>query len=675
MTRNTPIRNIGVCAHVDAGKSTTTERILYYTGRIHAMGEVHDGQATMDSMPQEQQRGITIASAATSCTWREHVINIIDTPGHIDFAIEVRRSLRVLDGMVGLFDSVAGVEPQSEAVWRMADEYAVPRVAFVNKLDRVGADFARAIETMRTRLGANAHAVQLPVFEEGSFVGLIDLVAMQQIRYVSDDGRAFETTDVPATMQEEAVEARARLVEAVAEVDDALLAAFLDDEEITDDDLRAGIRRSVVAHTLTPVLAGSALRNRGVQPLLDAIVDYLPAPTERGPLVDVDGEAHALTDTAPLAALAFKVVRDRQAGTLVYVRVYAGRLLAGQTVLDASTGRTERVSRLLRMHADKREPVEMLVAGDIGAIVGTKQLTTGHTLCDPARPVVLEAISVEEPVVDVAIEPRTRLDAEKLAAALSWMTTEDPSLRVRTDEHTGQTVLSGMGELHLEVVQSRLLSEHGVHVVLGRPQVAYEETIRGAARGVVGRVKAQTGGSGQFAHVVVDVEVAASGENEFESCIKGGAIPVEYVRAVGQGIADALSSGPLGHPVRGVRVSVLDGETHAVDSSEFAFRAAGRLAMRAALERLGTVLLEPVMLVDVRVPEEYMGAVIGDLSKRRGLIGSQGVLDDGQAQVEATVPLAEMFGYAGALRTMSQGRGRFSMRFGSYEPAPAPDTA
>jgi len=668
------IRNIGIMAHVDAGKTTTTERILFYTGRNHRLGEVHDGNATMDWMKQEQERGITITSAATSCDWDGHTINLIDTPGHVDFQVEVQRSLRVLDGAVGLFDSVAGVEPQSEAVWRMADQFGVPRLAYVNKMDRVGADYQAAIATMRDRLNANALAIQLPIGSEGELAGIIDLVAMRAILYRSDDGRDFDITDIPQQHQPAAQAAREELLDALSHHDDQLLEALIDDQPVDAALIAGALRRATLAMAVCPVLCGSSLRNKGVQPLLDAIVAYLPSPMDRGAVVSADGEQTLTPDPeGPLVALAFKVQRDPQAGKLTYVRVYSGTLRAGQPALNARTGSKERVGQLWLMHAQTRQAIPQAGPGSICAIVGAKRIVTADTLCDPAHPITLETISFPDPVVHVAIEPATRHDQDRLGDALRWMLEEDPSLQLSSDEQTGQTVISGMGELHLEVLVSRLGEEHGVSVRVGRPQVAYQETARRAAATAVGRVKSQTGGSGQFAHIVIDLEPHPGGGVVFANAVRGGAVPADLARAAEKGIRDALAAGLRGWPVTDVKVTLTDGETHPVDSNEMAFRAAGRLAAQAAMQRADMTLLEPVMAVTVSCRGDQVGAVIGELSRRRGQVTSQQINPDGQATVAGLVPLATMFGFAGDLRGVTQGHGQFSMTLDGYEQAPELD--
>jgi elongation factor G len=661
------LRNIGVIAHVDAGKTTTTERILYYTGESHRMGEVHDGTTRMDFDPQERQRGITINSAATTVHWKGVQINLIDTPGHIDFNIEVNRSLRVLDGAVVVFDGVAGVEPQTETNWRLADKYRVPRIAFINKLDRVGADFGRVVEMMEERLGATVVPLQLPIGAEGEFRGVVDLLRLRALVWERDDARApYRETDVPVELQELAHRQRARLVEAVVEQDEQALQAYLDGAPVDEALLRACIRRGTLSGALVPALAGSAFKNRGVEPLLDAVVDYLPSPQE---VRRADGEAAADPD-GPFAALAFKLVADDH-GAMVFVRVYRGRLRRGDTVLNTSTGRMERVGRLYEVHADEHLEVEQLQAGDIAAIVGLKDTLTGHTLSDPAHPMHLEEISVPEPVIDVAIEPRTRADVPGLAKALQTLLREDPSLRMRHDAESGQTILSGMGELQLEVSIEKLRARHGVEVQVGRPQVAYRETITRPVE--VHHVhKKQTGGPGQFAEVKLRFEPLARGEGvRFGSQVVGGAIPREFIPAVEQGIRRAAQSGVLGGFASvDFQATLLDGSFHERDSSSMAFEHAAAAAAREAFAKAGPQLLEPVMAVEVVTPLEYLGDCLGDLHRRRGAVRGQQPRGNA-AVVEAWVPLKEMFGYIGSLRALSSGRAQYTMQFDHYDAAPA----
>jgi elongation factor G len=674
-------RNIGIMAHIDAGKTTTTERILFYTGRTHKMGEVHEGAAVMDWMAQEQERGITITSAATTAFWRDHRINIIDTPGHVDFTVEVERSLRVLDGAIALFDSVAGVEPQSETVWRQADTYRVPRVAFINKMDRIGANFEGSIETMIDRLGAHPVPVQLPIGNEADFSGVVDLVNMKAIVYKDDLGQEWEVTDIPEELQDAANQARTELIEAVAEYDDALLEDYLEEKPIEPARLIQDIRKATLDISMTPVLCGSAFKNKGVQPLLDAVIDYLPSPLDVPPVEGLegsqiqDGEGRPTvrrpSDDEPFAALAFKVMADPYVGKLTYFRVYSGRLQAGGRVLNSVTGRTERVGRILMMHANHREEVDEVYAGDIAAGVGIKQTSTGDTLCAPDAPVVLEAIQFPAPVVHLSIEPKTKADQEKLSVALQRLGEEDPTFQVHTEEETGQTVISGMGELHLEVIVDRLKREFNVEAGVGRPQVAYRETVRGEARNVEGRFIRQTGGAGQYGVVNIDLEPAPGEGFDFVNQIKGGAVPSEFIPAVEKGIEEALESGvKAGYPMVDVRTTLVDGKYHDTDSSEVAFKVAGSLALKEAAKRAHPVLLEPIMAVEVVTPEEFIGTVIGDLSSRRGRVEGQEPRGNAVA-VRASVPLAEMFGYATDLRSSTQGRATYTMQFDRYDEVPS----
>jgi elongation factor G len=683
MPRTTPLdklRNIGIMAHIDAGKTTTTERILYYTGRTHKMGEVHEGAAVMDWMEQEQERGITITSAATACEWQGHRVNIIDTPGHVDFTVEVERSLRVLDGAIALFDSVAGVEPQSETVWRQADKYRVPRIAYINKMDRTGADFGAAVRTMKERLGAHPLPIQLPIGAEGDFKGVIDLVTNRALVWNDELGTEWEEQDIPADMADEAHEQRTHLIEACADYDDELMEAYLAEEEISPERIKAALRQATLDIKVTPVLCGSSFKNKGVQPLLDAVIDYLPSPLDVPPVTGVEpvkgdadgrvGERRADDDT-PFAALAFKIMADPYVGKLTYFRVYSGTMKAGSKVLNPTTGRQERVGRILEMHANHREEREEIFAGDIVAGVGLKQTSTGDTLCDPAAPVKLESIEFPEPVIAVSIEPKTKADQEKLGTALARLGEEDPTFQVRSDEETGQTLISGMGELHLEVITDRLLREFKVDATVGRPQVAYRETVREAVQKIHGRFVRQTGGRGQYGHAVIDLEPAPGEGFDFVNKIKGGNIPSEFIPAVEQGIEEALESGvKAGYPMVDVRVTLTDGSYHDVDSSEMAFKVAGSMAFREAARRAKPVLLEPIMAVEVVTPEEFMGDVIGDLNRRRGRI--EGMEPRGNAQViRAHVPLAEMFGYATDLRSATQGRATYTMQFDSYSEVPS----
>ena len=665
-------------AHIDAGKTTTTERILFYTGRLHRMGEVHEGAATMDWMEQEQERGITITSAATTAYWRrngsEYRINIIDTPGHVDFTAEVERSLRVLDGAIAVFCAVGGVEPQSETVWRQADRYGVPRIAFVNKMDRTGADFENVIRMMRERLGANAFAVQYPLGEADLFTGVIDIVAMKAFVWDDELGATIVEVDIPDSLREKVEGLRHDLVEAAVEHDDALLERYLLGEELGEDDVRQAIRAATNSGTLFPVFCGSAFKNKGIQRLLDGVIDYLPSPLDvpaiegRPPYGDGERQTREASDDAPFSALAFKIMTDSYVGRLTYLRVYSGSLPKGSRVLNATQGRKERAGRLLQMHANKREEREEVFAGDIVAVIGLKNVRTGDTICVPDDPIILEAMSFPEPVIAVAIEPKTKADQDKLGTGLAKLAEEDPTFRVHTDPETGQTIISGMGELHLEIIVDRLRREFSVSANIGRPQVAFRETIRKSASRVVGRFVRQTGGRGQFGHVVIDLEPGEQGSGfVFEDRIRGGVVPREYIPAVEQGLRDALSSGVVeGYPVVDVRAALTDGSYHDVDSSEMAFRIAGTIAMKEALKRAGPVLLEPVMDVEIVTPSEYMGDLIGDLSARRGRVG--GMTDRGDAQViGASVPLGEMFGYSTRLRSLSQGRAVYTMQFSHYE--------
>jgi elongation factor G len=670
-------RNIGIMAHIDAGKTTTTERILYYTGRLHRMGEVHEGAATMDWMAQEQERGITITSAATTCSWRDHRINIIDTPGHVDFTIEVERSLRVLDGAVAVFDSVAGVEPQSETVWRQADRYGVPRIAYVNKMDRLGADFGKAVQTMIDRLGANAIPIQLPIGAEGDFAGLVDLVRMESIIYTDDLGTTSDVGAIPEAMMAEAEAAREVLVAALADHDDVIAEAYLNGEEIANETLHTSIRAAVLANNITPVLCGSSFKNKGVQPLLDAIVDLMPSPLDVPPAEGTDPKDDSAIvrhsdATEPFAALAFKVMSDPFVGRLTYLRVYSGSLDTGSGVINATKDRKERIGRLLLMHANHREDVTSISAGDIVAAVGLKSTTTGDTLCDPAHQIVLEKMDFPEPVIGLAIEPKTKQDQEKLSVALGRLSDEDPTFRVHTDDETGQTVVSGMGELHLEIIVDRLRREFSVDANVGAPQVAYRETIRKAVQKVEGKFVRQTGGRGQFGHVVLNVEPNEPGAGYlFESKIVGGAIPKEYIPAVDQGIREAMLGGVIaGYPLVDIKVQLVEGSYHDVDSSEMAFKIAGSMGFKEAVRRANPGLLEPVMAVEVVAPKEYVGPVVGDLNRRRGRIGGTEQRPGGTEVVNAVVPLSEMFGYATSVRSATQGRATFTMQFDKYAEVP-----
>jgi elongation factor G len=665
-------------AHIDAGKTTTTERILFYTGRTHKMGEVHEGAATMDWMAQEQERGITITSAATTAFWRDHRINIIDTPGHVDFTMEVERSLRVLDGAVAVFDSVAGVQPQSETVWRQADRYRVPRIAFINKMDRTGADFDAAVQSMRDRLGANPVPIQLPIGEEDAFSGVVDIVEMRAISYANTLGTEFTIEEIPARLAARAEEMHHALIDSIAEFDDELTETYLEDEStVTPDMIRRALRAGTLAGLITPVLGGSAFKNKGVQPLLDAIVDYLPSPVDVPPVQGVDPKSaedatRPPAVEAPFSALAFKVMTDPYVGKLTYFRVYSGQVKAGDRVLNATTGKTERIGRILQMHANHREERDEIAAGEIAAAVGLKFTTTGDTLAVESAPIVLESMTFPDPVISVAIEPKTKGDQDKLATALQRLTEEDPTFRVSTDEETGQTIIAGMGELHLEIIVDRLLREFRVEGNVGRPQVSYRETIGRAVEKIQGRFVRQTGGSGQWGDVVINLAPQEPGAGyEFVDKIVGGKIPREYIAPTDQGIQEAMSAGILaGFPVVDVRVELVDGSYHDVDSSERAFKIAGSMAFKEAMKRAKPKLLEPVMAVEVVTPEEYVGDVIGNLNGRRGRIEQLEPVGGSQS-IRASVPLAEMFGYATDLRSMSQGRATFTMQFDRYEEVPA----
>ena len=669
------VRNIGIAAHIDAGKTTTTERILYYTGRTHRMGEVHEGTTIMDYMELEQERGITITSAATTCFWRDSEINIIDTPGHVDFTAEVERSLRVLDGAIALFDAVAGVQPQSETVWRQADKYQVPRISFINKMDRVGADFDRAVETIRERLKANAVPIQIPVGNEDSLRGVVDLVEMKAIFWRAETlGAKYDVGEIPEEMNELVGERRAQLIERVSEQDDELFRRFVEGETITEADLKAGIRRATIAMKISPVLCGSAFRYQGVQRLLDAVVDYLPSPLDVPPVQGTDLQGvQTLTRKAdsrePFSALVFKIMTDPYVGQLAFLRIYSGSLKTGQSVYNVAKGRNERIGRLLRMHADKREDVEETGAGDIIAAVGLKTVQTGDTVCDEKAPIILERIDFPTPVISLAIEPKTKADEQKIGMALGKLAQEDPTFRVVTDEETGQTILSGMGELHLEILVDRLLREFAVSANVGKPQVSYRETIQRAAKGE-GRFVKQTGGRGQYGHCKIMVEPLPDDDFEFVNKIVGGSIPKEYIKPVEQGVREAMSSGVLaGYETVGVRVTLSDGSFHEVDSSEPAFKIAGSMAFKQAVQKADPVLLEPIMSVEVVVPEEYIGDVIADINSRRGRI--EGFELRGGSQIIRTlVPLAEMFGYATDLRSRTQGRGTHTMHLHGHEEAP-----
>ena len=692
MPRETPLartRNIGIMAHIDAGKTTSTERILFYTGITYKIGEVHEGTAVMDWMEQEQERGITITSAATTCFWREHRINIIDTPGHVDFTAEVERSLRVLDGAVAVFDAVAGVEPQSETVWRQADKYRVPRICFVNKMDRIGADFKRTFDQIISKLGGNPVAIQLPIGSEDRFLGVVDLVGMKSITYKDETmGADYIVGEIPANMLDEAKHYREQLIEKVSEADDKLLEKYLHGEEISEDEIRAALRKRVNSSVhstgdkaepaFVPVICGSAFKNKGVQPLLDAVVDYLPSPVDVPPIIGFDPNKGPETiverpasDDAPFAALAFKIMTDPFVGQLTFIRVYSGVMTAGSSVYNSTKQKSERLGRLLKMHANKREEIKEVYAGDIAAAVGLKSVSTGDTICDEKKAVVLESMDFPEPVISLAIEPKTKADQEKLGQGLGKLMAEDPTFRVKTDQATGEVVIAGMGELHLEIIVDRLKREFNVEATVGRPQVAYKETLTRAADGEMKYAK-QTGGRGQYGHAKIHLYPGEPGSGYvFENKITGGSIPKEYIKPVDEGIKEALTRGVLaGYPVDDVRVELYDGSYHDVDSSEMAFKIAGSMAFQDAAKKAKPVLLEPMMRVEVVVPKEHLGGVMGDLSSRRGQIQSQE--DRGGSQIiNARVPLSEMFGYATDLRSSTQGRATYSMHFDRYEPAPS----
>jgi elongation factor G len=684
MARSFPLektRNIGIMAHIDAGKTTTTERILYYTGRTHKMGEVHEGAAVMDWMEQEQERGITITSAATACEWKDHRINIIDTPGHVDFTVEVERSLRVLDGAIAVFDAVAGVEPQSETVWRQADKYRVPRFAYINKMDRTGADFFNSVQTMTDRLGANPLPIQLPIGAEDNFKGVVDLVKMKGLVWTDELGAAYEEIEIPDELKDQAEEYRTTLIEACADYDEELMEAFLGEEEIPQAKLIDSLRQATLSTKVTPVLCGTSFKNKGVQPLLDGIVELLPSPLEVPPVTgvipagkgqpeDIEAEREA-SDSAPFAALAFKVMSDPYVGKLTYFRVYSGKLEKGGRVLNVKTGKTERIGRLLMMHANSREEIDETYAGDICAGVGLKETGTGDTLAAPDAPIALESIEFPETVIAVAIEPKTKADQEKMGNALARLGEEDPTFKIESDEETGQTLIHGMGELHLEVIVDRMLREFKVEANVGKPQVAYRETIRKRVEKVVARFVRQTGGRGQFGHVVINLEPAPEEGFVFENKIKGGVIPGEFIGPAEQGMREALENGvKAGYPMVDVRAELVDGSYHDVDSSEMAFKIAGSMAIQEGARKANPVLLEPVMAVEVVTPEDFLGDVIGDLSRRRGKVQGQDQRGNALA-VQAYVPLGEMFGYATELRSMTQGRATYTMQFERYEEVPS----
>ena len=673
------VRNIGIMAHIDAGKTTTSERILYYTGRTHRIGEVHEGMATMDWMEQEQERGITITSAATTCEWLGYQINLIDTPGHVDFTVEVERSLRVLDGAVSVFCAKGGVEPQSETVWRQADKYGVPRIAYVNKMDITGADFFRVVDMMKERLNANAVPIQIPVGAEGSFAGIVDLLKMKAEIYVDELGNTMDETDIPADLLDTAEEYRQKMVEAAAEADDDLMMKFLDGEELTNEEIQAGIRKATIAGKMTPVLCGSSYRNKGVQLLLNAIVDYLPSPLDipsvkgtRGGKKNADEVIERVADdSAPFSALVFKIMADPYVGKLAFFRVYSGTLKTGSYVYNSTKGKRERVGRILRMHANHREDMEEIYAGDIGAVVGFKETTTGDTICTEGAPIVLESMEFPDPVIRVAIEPKTKAGAEKMSLALIRLAEEDPTFKTYTDETTGQTIIAGMGELHLEIIVDRLLREFRVEATVGKPQVAYKECVRKRAKADVRYVR-QTGGHGQYGHCVIEIFPKEPGSGyEFNNKIVGGVIPKEFIAPIDQGIREAAMSGCLGgHEVVDFGVDLIDGSYHDVDSSEMAFKIAGSMALKEALRKADCALLEPMMKVEIVVPEEYLGDVMGDISARRGRVTGMD-MHAGLHTIDGIVPLSEMFGYATDLRSKTQGRGTFTMQFAHYEEVPA----
>ncbi len=676
MARDFPlerVRNIGIAAHIDAGKTTTTERILFYSGVVHKIGEVHDGAAVTDWMAQERERGITITAAAISTSWQDHRINIIDTPGHVDFTIEVERSMRVLDGVIAVFCAVGGVQPQSETVWRQADRYSVPRMVFVNKMDRTGADFLKVNKQIKDRLKANALPIQLPIGAEGDLTGIIDLVANKAYLYKNDLGTDIEEAPIPSEMEEEAAEWRSKLMESVAENDEELIEIFLDTGELSTEQLKKGIREGVLKHGLVPVLCGSAFKNKGVQLVLDAVVDYLPAPVDVKPIQGVlpsgKEDVRPSDDNAPFSALAFKVMSDPY-GKLTFVRMYSGVLSKGSYVMNSTKDAKERISRLVILKADEREEVDELRAGDLGAVLGLKNTTTGDTLCNTEDPIVLETLFIPEPVISVAVEPKTKGDMEKLSKALTALSEEDPTFRVSTDPETNQTVIAGMGELHLEILVDRMLREFKVEANIGAPQVSYRETIRSSSKGE-GKYARQTGGKGQYGHVIIEMEPAETGKGfEFVNKIVGGAVPKEYIGPASNGMKETCESGVLaGYPLIDVKVTLVDGSFHDVDSSEMAFKIAGSMAFKDGVKKCNPVLLEPMMKVEVESPDDFLGSVIGDLSSRRGQVEGQSV-DDGLSKVQAKVPLAEMFGYATQLRSMTQGRGIFSMEFANYEEVP-----
>ena len=668
-------RNIGIMAHIDAGKTTTTERILFYTGINHNIGETHDGTATMDWMEQEQERGITITSAATTCFWKNHRINIIDTPGHVDFTVEVERSLRVLDGAVAVFSAVDGVQPQSETVWRQADKYGVPRMAFFNKMDRIGADFKMCVNDIKEKLGANPVPIQLPIGAEDAFEGIVDLIEMKEIVYLDDKGQNIEVRDIRAELADEAEAAREFMIESIVECDDELMEKYLGGEEVSNEEIKKALRAGTIGNMIIPVLCGTAFKNRGIQPLLDAITAYMPAPTQKGVIKGTDVKDPEkvielpIGDEAPFAALAFKVMTDPFVGRLTFFRVYTGIVEKGSYVLNSTKGQKERMGRLLQMHANKREEKEVVYCGDIAAVVGLKNTTTGDTLCDEKSPIILEKMEFPDPVISVAVEPKTKADQEKMGIALAKLAEEDPTFRVKSDEETGQTIISGMGELHLDIIVDRMRREFKVESTVGKPQVAYRETITTSTEQEVKYAK-QSGGKGQYGHVKIKVEPNPGKDFEFVNEITGGAIPREYIPAVEKGCREALENGVVaGYPLVGVKVTLYDGSFHEVDSSEMAFKIAGSMAMKQGAEKCKPVILEPIFKVEVTTPEEYMGDIIGDINSRRGMIG--GMTDrNGAKIIDAKVPLSEMFGYATDLRSKSQGRANYSMEFEEYVAVP-----
>ncbi|MEW6622239.1 MAG: elongation factor G [Bacillota bacterium] len=678
MSRQFPldkIRNIGIMAHIDAGKTTTTERILFYTGRVHKLGEVHDGAATMDWMIQEQERGITITSAATTCQWKNHSINIIDTPGHVDFTVEVERSLRVLDGAIAVFCSVGGVEPQSETVWRQADRYGVPRIAYINKMDRIGADFARGIEMIRKRLGANPVAVQYPIGIEENFRGIVDLVRKKAIIYIDDLGTKSDESDIPAEIMDDVDLYREQLIEAVAETDDQLMQKYLEGEEITEEEIKRAIRKATLSVKMTPVFCGSSFKNKGVQALLDGVIDYLPSPLDVPPITGINpdsgsDEQRQVGDNEPFAALAFKIMTDPYVGKLTFFRVYSGILKSGSYVYNATKGKKERIGRLLKMHANHREEVPLVSTGDIAAAVGLKDTSTGDTLCDEKHEIILESMQFPEPVISVAIEPKTKQDQDRMSLVLQKLAEEDPTFKVHIDAESGQTIISGMGELHLEIIVDRLLREFKVDANVGKVQVSYKETINKPAK-AEGKFVRQSGGRGQYGHVVIEIEPVEAGQGySFENRIVGGAIPKEYIPAVDAGIKESMENGILaGYPTIDVKVILLDGSYHDVDSSEMAFKIAGSMAFKSAVAKAKPCLLEPIMKMEVVIPDEYLGDVIGDINSRRGKVEGMEPRAGGQV-IRAHVPLAEMFGYATDLRSKTQGRGTYVMQFDHYMEVP-----